>query len=216
MSRSLLEQLKHFLIAGDEQASDANAIANLVSDMTGDLSLIEADVDDIRIDVGLIEPDVQAIKVDIGLIDGDTSAMRSNVASISIDTNKLEDDMSRGVTNLGGKIRCVSATTVMGTLTFSKAGLGFTNNARLRMISLSCESAATDAIFNIALDALTCWEGYFNANGMGFLMLRFGEFWDEFTGTITVTRPVGSAVVEAKISIFFEDLADDSAMYATA
>lgn len=210
MSRSLLEQLRNFLTANDV------TLVDLVESAEAALAAIDSDTNSMQADLGTIDSDTGTIKSKISTIDGDTGAMRSNMAAMSVDTDALESDMSRGVTNLAGKVIRVGGTTSSGSIAFSKAGMGVSNNARIRMVELSVESASSTAIFNISLDALTLWEGYFPAGSMGRLVLRFGEFWDEMTGTITVSRVVGSATVEAKVNIYYEDLGDDSGAYATA
>lgn len=202
MSRSLLEQLRNFLTA-----NGTDSIVDLIDEMVGDVGTIDADTGSILGKINTIDSDTGTIKSKISTIDGDTGAMRSNAASISIDTDALEDDMSRGVTNIGGKVKAVAATTSSGALTIN---IGATNNARCRMISLSVATPAAGLVYRILFDAATVWEGYFTS-GSGRLMLRFGEFWDEFD-QIQVLRITGTS--EAKISFYWEDLADDSGNYA--
>ncbi len=152
----------------------------------------------------------QMMLTELGLLKTQTlSEMQDLLTELGIIKTQ---SLSRAVTNSGGMVVATASTgvTVGGVTTINFPAA--TGQARIRQIILSVGSLGMDNWWRILLDGQIVWEGFFNMQSPVPYILRLGEFF--LSGTqMQIQRMAGGT--EARFTVWWEDLVDDSGAYRT-
>jgi hypothetical protein len=190
VSRHLLEQMKHFLTAGDPQADKfgASSIANLLASQHSDeLTQLET-----------------------------TNDFLESIETATIGTQSEASSLQRGRTNFGGKMSSLIIGTSSGSANTTFGGTP--NGVRIRHLVISTDDATSASNFRLSLGGnifMTFWI-HAGVHAGCPIHMPLGEFFvsDDTNPAFNIARTAGTD--ELSVTVLWEELVDDDSGYPTA